>query len=391
MNSEERAKRLAAMKEAKERQLKKRAMVKKYAPLAGGGLCVLLIAGVIIVKAASAKSAVYENDTNVVNEEMATVQSEINEPEPLQLEEEIENFEENILEEEEKEILPETIKLGDIEVKYGYDFAYTYETVDLPEDENKVASEFGILVDLETGEVVGKKKSLERMYPASMTKVLTVLVAAEHIKEEELDNSVTISIEATDYSWKHKCSNVGFLVDEVVTVRDLFYGTILPSGGDAAYALACYVAGSHEAFVELMNEKVKELGLSETTHFTNCVGVFDKEHYTTPYDMAVIMKAAIENDFIRDVTSLHTYTTSVTKEHTDGIIISNWFLRRIEDKLKTGEVQCAKTGFVNQSGCCAVSYYLSETQRPYICVTGNAFSSWRAIYDHQNIYEAYTK
>lgn len=392
MNSEERAKRLAAMKEEKERQLRKRAAIKKYAPYACGGLCVLLVVGVIIVKTVSAGNKTIENDTNVntaiTNESVA----DTNGVEEY-LDEELNEIEEEKIDELEPEepVLPEKITAGEVEFKYGYDFSHSGSVVDLPEDENKVASEFGILVELDNGEVVAGKKSLEQMYPASMTKVMTVLVAAEHISEDKLDDPVTITIEATDYSWAHKCSNVGFLVDEVVTVRDLFYGTILPSGGDAAYALACYVAGSHEAFVDMMNEKVEELGLSKTTHFTNCVGIYDKEHYTTPYDMAVIMKAAVENDFIRDVTSLHTYTTSITNEHPDGIVISNWFLRRIEDKLKSGVVVSAKTGFVNQSGCCAVSYYLSETNKPYICVTGNAFSSWRAIYDHQYIYETYTK
>ena len=88
------------------------------------------------------------------------------------------------------------------------------------------------------------------------------------------------------------CSGVGFEKGESVTVKDLLYGTVLPSGADAALGLAYYVAGSQEEFVTLMNQKLDELGLSETAHFTNCVGIYDADHYCTLYDLAVIMRAA---------------------------------------------------------------------------------------------------
>ena len=76
-------------------------------------------------------------------------------------------------------------------------------------------------------------------------------------------------------------------INLILFVKDMFYGTILQSGADAAVGLATYVAGSHEAFVEMMNQKLKELGIASTTNFTNCVGIHDKNHYSTAYDMAV--------------------------------------------------------------------------------------------------------
>src|SRR5699024_8410476 len=142
---------------------------------------------------------------------------------------------------------------------------------------------------------------------------------------------------------------------ETVTVRDLLYGTILPSGADAAAGLAFYVSGSLEGFVDLMNQKLEELGLSDTAHFTNCVGLYDENHYCTLYDMAEILGAAIDNELCREVLSAHTYTTSATEQHPEGLLISNWFLRRIEDKDTHGTVLCAKTGYVVQSGNCAAS------------------------------------
>lgn len=246
-----------------------------------------------------------------------------------------------------------------------------------------------ILVNESTDTIAAAKGAKERINPASMTKVLTVLVAAESIKEENLDDTFTMTTEITDYAYFNDCSSVGFLDGEVVTVRDLFYGTILPSGGDAAIGLATYIAGSHETFVEMMNEKLEELGLSESAHFTNCVGLYDENHYCTVYDMAVIMKAAMKNELCREFLSAKRYTTESSVEHPEGISISNWFLRRIEDKDAGGEVLCAKTGYVVESKNCAVSYGTFAGGTPYICVTTGARSSWRCIYDHVEIYNRY--
>lgn len=251
-----------------------------------------------------------------------------------------------------------------------------------------VISSYAILLNLDTGEVTAQRDAKTVISPASMTKILTLLVAAEHVRD--LDDTFTMTLDITDYAYVHDCSTAGFLENEVVTVRDLMYGTILPSGGEAAAALAVYTAGSLDAFVDMMNDKLAELGLSDTAHFTNCVGLYDEDHHCSVYDMAMILKAAAENELCREVLSAHTYTTSATEQHPEGIILSNWFLRRIEDKDTHGEVICAKTGFVNQSGNCGASYAVSNSGGHYICVTGNAWSSWRCIYDQVEIYQEYT-
>lgn len=269
----------------------------------------------------------------------------------------------------------------------AYEFKETENTKGLYSD--AVISNHALLIDESTDTIVASKGAKERISPASMTKVLTLLVAAENISEEQLDDTFTMTIDITDYSYVNDCSNVGFLVDEKIVVRDLFYGTILPSGGDAAVGLATYVAGSHEAFVDLMNQKLKELGISDSAHFTNCVGLYDDNHYCTIYDMALIMKAALQNELCKKVLAEKCYTTAPTEQHPEGIIISNWFLRRIEDKDTGGEVLGAKTGFVQQSGSCAVSYQVADNGVPYICVTAGSSSSWRCIYDHVEIYNRY--
>ncbi|MDO4261809.1 MAG: serine hydrolase [Eubacteriales bacterium] len=252
-----------------------------------------------------------------------------------------------------------------------------------------VQSTYALLIDLDDSTIVAQKNAKDRISPASMTKILTVLVAAEHVTD--LDDTFTITREITDYSYANDCSAVGFGENETVTVRDLLYGTILPSGADAAAGLAYYVSGSLDGFVELMNQKLQELGLSETAHFTNCVGLYAEEHYCTAYDMAMILKAAVENELCREILSARTYTTSATGQHPEGIQISNWFLRRIEDKETGGDVVCAKTGYVAQSGSCAASYQETDSGKHYICVTADAHSSWRCIYDHVEIYSTYTE
>ena len=304
-----------------------------------------------------------------------------------------EEQEEEAVQDEEVEIIGDGV-LGPYAENYseekelffdGYEVTGMTEAKPAPEE---VMSDYAVLIDADEGTVVAAKDADIRIYPASMTKILTVLVAAEHVTD--LDDLYMMDISITDYVYKHDCSAVGFSLGERVTVRDLMYGTILPSGADAALALAEYVAGSEELFVDMMNDKLEELGLSDTAHFTNCIGVYDDDHYCTLTDMAMIMKAAVENDLARQIMNTRIYTTSSTEEHPDGIEISNWFIRRIEDKDAHGKVMCAKTGFVNESGCCAASYQISNEGKHYICVTGNAWSAWRCIYDHVAMYDAYT-
>ncbi|MGN1181150.1 MAG: D-alanyl-D-alanine carboxypeptidase family protein [Suilimivivens sp.] len=267
-----------------------------------------------------------------------------------------------------------------------YSASADQDTKSIGED---VVSKHAIFIDLSSDTILAQRDASSIINPASMTKILTVLVAAENIEEKNLDDTFTITIDITDYSYRNDCSAVGFAQDETVTVRDLFYGTILPSGADAALGLATYVAGSQEDFVVLMNEKLDELGLSKTAHFTNCVGLYEENHYCTLYDMAMILEAAVDNELCREVLSAHTYTTSSTYQHPDGITISNWFLRRIEDKDTGGEVICGKTGYVVQSGNCAASYGIDDTGNGYICVTADSTSSWRCIYDHVALYKQF--
>ena len=271
----------------------------------------------------------------------------------------------------------------------GSKYVFSADDSVVPMSSDEFTSEYGILIRVDDKKVIASKDGFVKMFPASMTKLMTVLTARQYISEEQMDEKVAVSQLAIDYDFLYKCSSAGFDAKEVVTVRDLFYGTILPSGGDAAYMLALYVAGSHEAFVDMMNENCKALGISETSHFANCVGIYDDENYSTCNDIAVIIAAAMDDPFLAEVLGTRKYTTSLTDEHPEGLELSNWFLRRIEDKDTGGYVAGAKTGFVNESGSCGASYMQGDDGHIYICVSGKTWSSWRCIYDHVAAYNIY--
>ena len=195
-------------------------------------------------------------------EEIATVSSQKNEEGKYPL---IESAAEPITE-------PETEPVTEPVIEEKTYFAKT--TAATKPMNGEVFSNYGIFIDLETDTILAERNASAVINPASMTKILTILVAAEKLGEERLDEPVTVSKEATEYSYVNECSNAGFEAEEIVTVRDLFYGTILPSGGEAAAALAAYTSGSMEEFVSQMNQKAEELGLSKTAHFTNCAGIY---------------------------------------------------------------------------------------------------------------------
>ena len=365
------------MRRERQRRMHKKRMIKRYLFLG------VFVIGMVLIGAAI-KSGRKPGAEEKLPKEQDT--AAVKPPDGLKTEEITESLpEENPAEAEGTE--PETENAGTQAEGVKYRFEEMSDTAVI--DSEDVISTQAILVDESTDTVVAARGSRERIIPASMTKVLTILVAAEHIPEEKLDDTFTMTLEITDYAYVNDCSCVGFLDGEEVTVRDLFYGTAMQSGGDAALGLAVYVSGSQEDFVGLMNQKLEELGIAGSTNFTNCVGLYDEAHYSTVYDMAVIMKAAMQNDLCREFLSKHVYTTKPTREHPDGIEISNWFLRRIEDKDTGGEVLCAKTGYIVQSKNCAVSYGTFAGGAPFICVTAGSTSGWRCIYDHVEIYNRY--
>lgn len=265
-----------------------------------------------------------------------------------------------------------------------------FETEHTDQISSSFPSQYAVLIDLESGEILAQRDAQARINPASMTKILTLLVASEQITDRS--GTFTMTFDITDYCYVNECSVVGYEVGEVIPVEELFYGCILNSGADSCLAMAQVAAGSHEAFVDLMNKKLEDLGISETSHFTNCVGLYDEDHYTTVQDMALILKAALENEHCKEVLQTKTYHTASTEQHPTGQDLSNWFVRRIEEEDTGGVwVRSAKTGYVGQSGFCAASCGQAEDGKLYLCVTGKSSSTWQSIYDHAQLYRTYCK
>lgn len=251
-----------------------------------------------------------------------------------------------------------------------------------------IKSESGIFINLKTGEVVSAKNADEKAFPASTTKIMTLLVAMENITDFSQTFKMTYLI--TNPLHAEGATVAGYISGEVLTVDDLLYGTILPSGGDAAIGLAEMISGSEEEFVKLMNQKAKDLGL-KNTNFENCTGLYDENHYTTAEDLAVILKEAMKNEKCREVLSTYRYTSSKTNQHPSGIIMESTLFKHIEGTEPEGaDIVGGKTGYVGQSGYCIATFGADQNGTEYICVTLNAESKWPAFYDHINIYSAYT-
>ncbi|MCD8022026.1 MAG: serine hydrolase [Lachnospiraceae bacterium] len=240
------------------------------------------------------------------------------------------------------------------------------DAVDVTVDLDSLYSPYAVLIDKSTGTVIGSKRSDETIYPASMTKILSVWVAIENI--ENLDASVTMSYDFYNELYAEGASQAGFEAGETTTIRELLYGALLPSGAECCMQLAIEAAGSEEGLVELMNQKVEELGLTGS-HFTNCTGLHDDDQYTTVYEMALILQAALQNDTFRTVFTTHYHVMAATNVHPDGFTVWSTFFKNVADEIVTGgEILGAKTGYTQEAGLCLAT--LAQVgDREYILVT----------------------
>lgn len=261
---------------------------------------------------------------------------------------------------------------------------------------DEVDSKYAILIDVEKGEVLAEKDGDAKIYPASMTKIMTMIVAYENLNS--LDDTFEMTLDITDPLYVENASVAGFLNGEQVTARDLIYGLILPSGADCACALAIMCAGGEEAFAEMMNEKVEELGL-ENTHFTNPTGLHDAEQYSTCHDIALILEYACRDEFMKTVLSTYEYTTAKTLQHPEGILLHSTMQTRLYGDEAGGMfIVGGKTGYTTEAKNCLASFavkYDSDTESEsavygkdaqYIFVTAYGGTVWAPVFDAINMY-----
>ena len=181
-----------------------------------------------------------------------------------------------------------------------------------------IYAESGILVDLDTQEILYSKNIDKQLYPASITKIMTTLVAIESSSPEE---PVTFSQHALD-SIERDSSNIGCRLNETLTMEQCWYAMMLNSANEVCCGVAEHISGSIEAFVEKMNQKAAELGCTNT-HFSNPNGLPDETHYTTAHDMALIANAAYQNETFRQVFSTRQYEIPPTPQYTETRYLYN--------------------------------------------------------------------
>jgi D-alanyl-D-alanine carboxypeptidase (penicillin-binding protein 5/6) len=173
-----------------------------------------------------------------------------------------------------------------------------------------ILSETAVLMDSKTGTVLAEKDSNKKMYPASLTKIMTAILALE---KGSLTDVITVD---NDTPYEIDGSHIALEPGEILTLKDLLYALMLPSANDAASTIAKHYGGSIDGFVEMMNKKAKELG-AVNTNFANPHGLHDLNHYTTAYDLALITKYAMENESFREIVKTVKYEIRPTNKKSE--------------------------------------------------------------------------
>ena len=241
------------------------------------------------------------------------------------------------------------MSINAIEVDINSDYAFVYNV-----KENKIMSELD---------------SNKQISVASLTKIMTAIIVIENT---DLDEEVTIV--DSDLRDMYVYATAGFTPGDKVTVKDLLYGVLLPSGSDAVNAVVRATSSSEEDFVKLMNDKVKELGLNNT-NFSNPIGK-DDDNYSTMSDIAKILEYALDNDIFKKI-----FTTPIYS-------VNTLTLKGPLSKFKFNMVSGAKTGFTYAAMYCFASFSEKENFE-YIVVTAHADSYKDVMQDHEKIYNYY--
>ena len=249
-------------------------------------------------------------------------------------------------------------------------------------EEISVNSPNAIVMEMNTGTILYDKNSKEARYPASITKIMTTMLALEN---SELNEMVTFSDEAIDNT---EGSGIARDYGEQMTMEDCLYAIMLESANECAYAVAEHISGSIEAFADLMNAKAKELGCVNT-NFVNPHGLHDDNHYTCCYDMALIAKAAYENETFRIITSTKARMIPPTNKHAEETPLQNHnkLLHRYQKGNYVYEYCTGgKTGYTTTANATLVTF-AEKDGMALVCVVMNTdgVSEWtdsRALFDY---------
>lgn len=227
----------------------------------------------------------------------------------------------------------------------------------------------------------------EKIYPASMTKLMTVLLLLEAIEAGtvSLDQMQHATWEDLNGLYEQDAAVIGLEQGEAMSVRDLLYASMLNSGNDAVNVLTHPLADHLLYFVELMNAKAEEMGLTGT-HFANAHGLSDINNYSTLNDMAKILLACLEHPLFVEISGTHRYTTSPSDEHPEGIELTHtidYYANLLDAEVNY--IQGGKTGYVEESNYSLASYH-EENGKMYLIISNNALNAGDNVLDHEKIY-----
>lgn len=261
------------------------------------------------------------------------------------------------------------------------------EQINLTVDLESLNSPYAILVDLDSESVVAKHNENVKVYPASLTKIMTAILAIEYT--ENRDEKITLSDDLFQKLYAENASMAGFQSNETVCFKDLIYGILLPSGAECCIAVAETISGSEDEFVKLMNQKADELGM-KNTHFCNTTGLHDSRHYSTVRDLSILLEYALKNEFFLNVFTSDHYSTMPTNQHPEGITFSSTMFKYMDSPEVTGgEIIGGKTGYTSEAGLCLASLAVVNGKE-YILVTAKAEGNHQTeqfhILDAINVY-----
>jgi D-alanyl-D-alanine carboxypeptidase (penicillin-binding protein 5/6) len=245
----------------------------------------------------------------------------------------------------------------------------------------KVYAEAAIIMDASTGLILYNKNMDETHYPASITKIMTSLLAIEN---SNLGEIVTFSRNAI-FDVDPKSSRIGIDVGEQLTMQQCLYAILLASDNQAAYAVAEHISGSIENFADLMNKKAKELGCTNT-HFSNPNGLHDDDHYTTCHDMALITQAAMKNETFRKIFGTRTYTIPPTNIQSESRPLANHHDFILRQGYLYNDCIGGKTGYTSKARYTLVSV-AKRNDLELICVVMRDDSNQHQYTDTQALFD----
>lgn len=240
-----------------------------------------------------------------------------------------------------------------------------------------ITGEYVTLYNMNEDTLLYSKNDTKKTSIASLTKMMTTLVAIEEI--DDLDKIVTIK--ERDFEGTVGYSKAGFKVGDKVTYRDLLYGIILPSGADAVNAVVNNTLG-YDKFIKKMNETAKKIGMNDTS-YANPVGKDDENNYSTSNDLAKLLKYALKNKTFKTIFTTKNYKTS------NGLNLEST-VNRYENILNTNEIKGAKSGFTKDAGRCLASITtLNNVDYLLVVINSSTTSPYNAVKDTITIYDYY--